>query len=121
MFNLRREFVVISIHALREEGDVVPRGRNALEGISIHALREEGDACSIPWRPAGKFCTPRPPGGGKRPPVFVLLRFSLFLSTPSARRATQQTPYVGYPYYISIHALREEGDGDMTRSAFTRL
>ena len=47
MFNLRREFVVISIHALREEGDVVPRGRNALEGISIHALREEGDACSI--------------------------------------------------------------------------
>ena len=33
-----------------------------------------------------------------------------FLSTPSARRATQQTPYVGYPYYISIHALCEEGD-----------
>ena len=35
----------------------------------------------------------------------------LFLSTPSARRATYQL-YKGYrgPKTISIHALREEGD-----------
>ena len=35
----------ISIHALREEGDLQiqrPKGRNG--GISIHALREEGDS-----------------------------------------------------------------------------
>ena len=33
-----------------------------------------------------------------------------FLSTPSARRATQgQLPFDA-PYLISIHALREEGD-----------
>ena len=37
-------------------------------------------------------------------------RLKLFLSTPSARRATiQQTPPARIPA-ISIHALREEGD-----------
>ena len=34
-----------------------------------------------------------------------------FLSTPSARRATRETyPAGGGAVYISIHALREEGD-----------
>ena len=34
----------ISIHALREEGDVYHRGRSrGVYRISIHALREEGD------------------------------------------------------------------------------
>ena len=33
----------ISIHALREEGDVVFRPEIAVLIISIHALREEGD------------------------------------------------------------------------------
>ena len=35
-----------------------------------------------------------------------------FLSTPSARRATLIWDAVGEKFYISIHALREEGDGD---------
>ena len=34
-----------------------------------------------------------------------------FLSTPSARRATQLHPHPDNPRKISIHALREEGDG----------
>ena len=35
---------LISTHALREEGDLVPqRGRNVFGAISTHALREEGD------------------------------------------------------------------------------
>ena len=34
----------ISIHALREEGDVQLAAGPRLRGISIHALREEGDA-----------------------------------------------------------------------------
>ena len=33
----------ISIHALREEGDVMDLKPIALKSISIHALREEGD------------------------------------------------------------------------------
>ena len=35
---------------------------------------------------------------------------TLFLSTPSARRATGHQGYVRLPVRISIHALREEGD-----------
>ena len=37
---------IISIHALREEGDSSPRAAPMRATISIHALREEGDACS---------------------------------------------------------------------------
>ena len=33
-----------------------------------------------------------------------------FLSTPSARRATQRKHRTRQAVYISIHALREEGD-----------
>ena len=124
----------ISIHALREEGDCLivrqrgpaqdfyprpPRGgRPVTLGcshirvmISIHALREEGDMCLLN----------------------LMLNVLIFLSTPSARRATGLVADIGdvlghfYPrpprggrrslgvstlYYaeISIHALREEGD-----------
>ena len=58
----------ISIHALREEGDDQDHAEDvAGDGISIHALREEGDL-----------------------PVGALSRaHSQFLSTPSARRATR--------------------------------
>ena len=38
------ETIAISIHALREEGDVMPVFNGSeTEEISIHALREEGD------------------------------------------------------------------------------
>ena len=125
---------MISIHALREEGDVLvghrasspyyfyprpPRGgrpylweRNEKgEKISIHALREEGDD-----EHNGNFEEAKE-----------------FLSTPSARRATAEVVEApeGKEYFyprpprggrlydgyfclsrrkISIHALREEGD-----------
>ena len=35
--------LVISIHALREEGDPVDDAGELQDDISIHALREEGD------------------------------------------------------------------------------
>ena len=56
--------------------------------ISIHALREEGD------------------------PVFngSETEEEKFLSTPSARRATNAGAVVPAFFDISIHALREEGD-----------
>ena len=38
------------------------------------------------------------------------MRGRSFLSTPSARRATQQPLNTGNTAFISIHALREEGD-----------
>ena len=62
----------ISIHALREEGDN-SRPDVAVDEvvISIHALREEGDVTL----------------------VFFVPRLTLFLSTPSARRATVMPSY----------------------------
>ena len=60
----------ISIHALCEEGDLlVPAGCTAGGAISIHALCEEGDFNVLKM--------PKPD--------------YLFLSTPSARRATPPT------------------------------
>ena len=103
------------------------------EGISIPALREEGD-------PQNLFCVvvkpdfyPRPPRGGRHVHVVVRHRVvwdfyprpprggrlfddagvvegSEFLSPPSARRATFHIQILCGGLFISIPALREEGD-----------
>ena len=124
----------ISIHALREEGDLgLGLCLNPGIKISIHALREEGDrlpACArklpaiFQSTPSARrathqsaFCrerrrnfNPRPPRGG-RPGCNAGHNLSdVFQSTPSARRATLHFPYSGDTSCISIHALREEGD-----------
>ena len=59
--------------------------------ISIHALREEGDGRSSPTESTGSNFYPRPPRGGRRFKVAPGVRVNLFLSTPSARRATLTT------------------------------
>ena len=41
----------------------------------------------------------------------------IFLSTPSARRATDALPTLSTAWMISIHALREEGDSGSGSSA----
>ena len=80
--------LVISIHALREEGDFWMLSYCCCKTISIHALREEGDhpAGILPDSRADFY--PRPPRGGRQRDVL----------------GTFATPG------ISIHALREEGD-----------
>ena len=56
---------LISIHALREEGDGISMLLSLPIKISIHALREEGDASPVqPRRMVGNFY-PRPPRGGR--------------------------------------------------------
>ena len=86
---------MISIHALREEGD---KRSSVLDQsapvISIHALREEGDAVR----------------------TACALLFCKFLSTPSARRATLCSKQIRRRSCISIHALREEGDSQCSHS-----
>ena len=58
--------VIISIHALREEGDGVGKRHVGRINISIHALREEGDQ-DIPLVPLiDDNFYPRPPRGGRR-------------------------------------------------------
>ena len=126
--------VRISIHALREEGDPdasLILGR--VIAISIHALREEGDDLGPRDRRSPSNFYPRPPRGGRQVAMFRLIVVIEILSTPSARRATVQKYYeqlargdfyprpprggrphdvafVGQRDFISIHALREEGD-----------
>ena len=62
------------------------------------------------------FCThatnfyPRPPRGGRLISLSIVMAAEIFLSTPSARRATRPEWRQGQGLQISIHALREEGD-----------
>ena len=153
-------FTKISIHALREEGDTsrlpqtyteyiflsTPSARRATQSaagcriagaISIHALREEGDKYCRPTRRKSTYFYPRPPRGGRPsrlPQTYTEYIFlstpsarratalirplhtaSRFLSTPSARRATQSGEPSCLRRWISIHALREEGDMNTRR------
>ena len=79
---------LISIHALREEGDL--------------GLRYEGDNAKV------FLSTP----SARRATEFAAATEAAipFLSTPSARRATLFSNRPVKAYSISIHALREEGD-----------
>ena len=81
-----------------------------MELISIHALREEGDNSSPSFLHALVDFYPRPPRGGRHTSVPSLSQAWIFLSTPSARRATYGWVEVPHIQLISIHALREEGD-----------
>ena len=78
--------------------------------ISIHALREEGDKGRRSRITGQKDFYPRPPRGGRPAAWCSPPMWGLFLSTPSARRATHQRISDGAGAAISIHALREEGD-----------
>ena len=78
----------ISIHALREEGDLIHAQLAAVKQISIHALREEGDHQDATPAPHSRYFYPRPPRGGRRAEDHI---------------HCAETD-------ISIHALREEGD-----------
>ena len=83
----------------------------ALAEISIHALREEGDF-SLSYSHNGLYnFYPRPLRGGRPRCRQRRSAFLVFLSTPSARRATNQQKFNRRSVYISIHALCEEGDG----------
>ena len=109
------------------------RGRSQRCGISIHALREEGDlrpVSDVELRrqflstPSARRATqsellyltdsrdfyPRPPRGGRLPLCAGCKAAEKFLSTPSARRATRLARVDEVGATISIHALREEGD-----------
>ena len=101
----------ISIHALREEGDWHDRrGRRRADCISIHALREEGDSRTLLKSSDRGYFYPRPPRGGRLFDFAHVYSPLQFLSTPSARRATQPLRTHRHHLSISIHALREEGD-----------
>ena len=132
--SIKRSSSNISIHALREESDMMrcsinckypqnfnprsPRGerRGCFSGtidrflISIHALREESDRGFTFSRIRYFDFNPRSPRGERRLNSITLIRSEAFQSTLSARRATVSYCAGTSVTLISIHALREESD-----------
>ena len=125
----------ISIHALREEGDPCRPSRTCRKSDFYPRPPRGGRPGAL-----GNLLStaldfyPRPPRGGRHTSflfIFVKMIISIhalreegnlasfnashktniFLSTPSARRATKFDESTGLFENISIHALREEGDG----------
>ena len=140
----RPSFQPISIHALREEGDVSAKADNSIVIISTHPPREEGDGRAAVTVLLSNNFYPRPPRGGRlgfchrsashnrflstpsaRRATFIILEHpsqpTEFLSTPSARRATTPIQQENLPLAISIHALREEGDADCSNLISTPM
>ena len=132
----------ISIHALREESDVLntiystrandfnprpPRGerrcvtpfnyRGTLFQSTPSARRATSLRCKISGRRPD--FNPRPPRGGRQTISWADQPKVRFQSTPSARRATGSNWSYGTSHSISIHALREEGD-NRTRNQSNR-
>ena len=124
---------MISIHALREEGDLEgavhgiktkdfyprpPRGGRLLSwtfrGVKVQFLStpsaRRATLRSFAQAASAVDFYPRPPRGGRLWMREASLQKGGFLSTPSARRATGLGLPVDKPRRISIHALREEGD-----------
>ena len=101
---------IISIHALRGEGDAAVKLFVHGFPISIHALRGEGDNSrrGSRWCRWGFLSTPSV--GRATVAAAIPTTTAGFLSTPSVGRATvycRRSPKMGA---ISIHALRGEGD-----------
>ena len=106
-----RPLFIISIHALREEGDM-PK-THCIQYFAIFLSTPSARrATGQPVKPRSSTTNfyPRPPRGGRRRTSSGKSWKKLFLSTPSARRATNQWSVCLDFFCISIHALREEGD-----------
>ena len=130
---IRLLLLVISIHSLRMEGDLVCCIPLRTGKISIHSLRMEGDSRIYGSVSIHSHFNPLPPHGGrlnesvrgvKVPDISIhslrmegdleqpqaLRGVLVFQSTPSAWRETAQPPRERGTSVISIHSLRMEGD-----------
>ena len=111
MFNIyHTAHHIISIHALREEGDAGGRSSGRRSQISIHALREEGDKNISSSSGQQTIFQSTPSARRATRTKQQHNAHGRFQSTPSARRATGINKKTGEITIISIHALREEGD-----------
>ena len=106
----------ISIHALREEGDLIGVLHAPEPQISIHALREEGDRRRERRTTRSRDFYPRPPRGGRPaggPGSFHGRQISIHALREEGDAAVND---LLQRHNISIHALREEGDPFRHRS-----
>ena len=135
----------ISIHALREEGDGASHGQSTTACYFYPRPPRGGRLSRLPPDHDVDNFYPRPPRGGRRTAHIQVGFTEVFLSTPSARRATfvaqkscghicifLSTPSArratgsrvqGASGFrgISIHALRGEGDGETWQMLSRRL
>ena len=134
----------ISIHALREEGDSIFKKKTTAKTYFYPRPPRGGRPGPHGYAPSPDHFYPRPPRGGRLEPMNISEMVILFLSTPSARRATSRPPcpyslafvFLSTPsarratralvlallaVVISIHALREEGDLRHQRRAVGRM
>ena len=104
-------FIIISIHTLRVEGDALKISLIVGNKISIHTLRVEGDAklfLDIVRRLPISIHTLRVEGDSQRKKS--LKSQEKFQSTPSVWRVTLPEKTINKIRAISIHTLRVEGD-----------
>ena len=111
--------LAISIHALREEGDL----ELGVHNTRYHPFLSTPSARRATARANSTYCAqlyfyPRPPRGGRPSNIAECCTDNKFLSTPSARRATFSFTQRIFSCSISIHALREEGDQNGPRGRF---
>ena len=102
--------ILISIHALCEEGDVdLPQQKTPLDDFYPRPLRG-GRRGRIARESSSTVFLSTPSARRATSPMQSMCQLSIFLSTPSARRATSPVHSPAGNNPISIHALCEEGD-----------
>ena len=102
------------MYALREEDDILENQTGQWPRYFYPRPPRGGRPRmrSTSWR--STYFYPRPPRGGRLKTDEACLDIKAFLSTPSARRATDVAAAGHDLDAISIHALREEGDREPT-------
>ena len=102
----------ISIHALREEGDSHDPTMKARfsQFLSTPSARRATCRCAGKRTAIGYFY-PRPPRGGRHGSPMGWDRFGDFYPRPPRGGRPEIDSYLEETKLISIHALREEGDG----------
>ena len=100
----------ISIHALREEGDLMTMTmyRHKTQFLSTPSARRATSGVR-PDSAVPRYFYPRPPRGGRQRSNIRIFRHQAFLSTPSARRATAKTEtksLFSYKLYNILHEFR---------------
>ena len=78
--------------------------------ISIHALRVEGDKRLYCFGVLKAYFYPRPPGGGRPGGEFPTLPAGISIHALRVEGDLEQYPDICAEIEISIHALRVEGD-----------
>ena len=100
----------LSTPSARRATTVFPAATAPFPFLSTPSARRATSSFTL-LPPAGTSFYPRPPRGGRPTAGGLDLLGQGFLSTPSARRATHGCQHFGGTGRLSIHALREEGDG----------